>query len=174
MNALAKPKVGDYLNDHFVSSHQKVGTFQKIGNDKVGGNVACYFCKIDGTVIHAIPGPVDEATFLSEARFAVELHHSALFLATTGNNKHANLTQKKTVYAKVIKKGFEDRVGPTVPANKSIKPVKGAGWQPDLSQQGMVNATLYQTPLPRLEVLYPYLWEKVLHEKLSAAPIAVR
>ncbi len=171
MNALAKPKVGDYLNDHFVSSHQKVGTFQKVGNAKVGGNVASYFCKSDGTVIHAIPGPVDAATFLSEARFAVELHNSALLLATTGTNKHANLTQQKTVYAKVIKKGFEDRVGPTIPVNKSNKV---AGWQPDRSQQGMVNLTLFQTPLPRLEVLYPYVWEKVLREKLSAAPIAVR
>jgi len=48
-------------------SHQKVGTFQKIGQQKVGGNVACYFCKPDCSVIHAIPGPVDEATFSTES-----------------------------------------------------------------------------------------------------------
>ena len=170
MNALAKDKVGGYMNDHFVSSHQKVGTFQKIGNQKLGGNVAGYFCKTDGTVIHAIPGPVDEATFLAEARFAVELHNSALFLATAGPNKNLNLTQQKAVYAKAIKKGFEDRVGPTVtlPKGGIRSQPKGAG------QQVQVNQLLYQTPLPRLEVLYPYVWEKILREKLSAAPITVR
>ncbi len=170
MNALAKDKVGSYMNDHFVSSHQKVGTFQKIGDQKVGGNVASYFCKFDGTVIHAIPGPVDEATFLAEARFAVELHNSALFLATAGPNKNLNLTQQKAVYAKAIKKGFEDRVGPTVtlPKGGIRSQPKGAG------QQVQVNQLLYQTPLPRLEVLYPYVWEKILREKLSAAPITVR
>ena len=43
-----------------------------------------------------------------------------------------------------------------------------------IGQQVQVNQLLYQTPLPRLEVLYPYVWEKILREKLSAAPIAVR
>ena len=170
MNALANEKVGSYINDHFVSSHQKVGTFQKIGDQKLGGNVASYFCKSDGTVIHAIPGPVDAATFLAEARFAVELHNSSLFLATAGSNKNLNLTQQKGVYTKAIKKGFEDRVGPAVTLFKGHIRGEAKG----IGQQVQVNQLLYQTPLPRLEVLYPYVWEKILREKLSAAPIAVR
>ena len=170
MNALAKEKVGEYMNDHFVSSHQKVGTFQKIGDQKVGGDVASYFCKPDGTVLHAIPGKVDEATFLAEARFAVELHNSALFQATAGPNKHLTLPQQQVVYAKAVKKGFADRVGSSVPLMEGY--IRRAGKA--LNQQTQVNLLLYQTPLPRLEVLYPYVWEKILREKLSAAPISVR
>ena len=151
-----------------MSAHQKVGTFQKIGNAKVGGNVACYFCRSDGTVIRAIPGRVDEATFLSEVRFAVELHNAATFQMTAGHNKDSPKSKQNGAYAAAIKKGFADRVETAAPA----KPIRG--WKPTGGQQGMVNALLYQTPLPRLELLYPYVWEKVLGEKLSAAPIAVR
>ena len=59
MNALAKEKVGKYLNTHFVSAFQKVATFQVAGKAKQGGNVASYFCTHDGLVLHAIAGPVD-------------------------------------------------------------------------------------------------------------------
>jgi len=31
VNALADEKVGDYLNDHFASAAQKVGTFRIVG-----------------------------------------------------------------------------------------------------------------------------------------------
>ena len=44
MGALTDEKVGEYLNEHFVSSFQKVGTFRVVGAQKQGGNVASYFC----------------------------------------------------------------------------------------------------------------------------------
>ena len=109
MNALAKKKVGEYLNDHFVSSHQKVGTFEKIGNQKVGGNVASYFCRPNGTVIHAIAGPVDQSTFLAEARFAVELHNAASFQGFA--LKTLDSPREHAIYAAAVKKGFADRLG---------------------------------------------------------------
>ena len=52
MNALANKEVGKYLNKHFVSSYQKVGTFKIVGKQKQGGNVASYFCAPDGRVLH--------------------------------------------------------------------------------------------------------------------------
>lgn len=78
MNALASPEVGEYLNEHFVSSFQKVGTFQIVGQQKQGGNVASYFCAPDGRVLHVVAGPVDADTMLREARWVVDTVRQAL------------------------------------------------------------------------------------------------
>ena len=141
MNALAKAKVGDYINDHFVLSHQKVGTFQKIGQQKVGGNVACYFCKPDCSVIHAIPGPVDEATFSTESPLRRGLRNSASFLSTAGNYTKQNATQQKTASTKAVKQGFADRVAP---ANTRVK-AKGAG----RGQSAAVTGQISRSAQPR-------------------------
>lgn len=71
MSALANPEVGKFLNDNFVSSYQKVGTFKIVGGNKQGGNVAAYFCAPDGRVLHVIAGPVDATTFLRESKWVV-------------------------------------------------------------------------------------------------------
>ena len=72
MNALANPEVGKFINEHFVSSFQKVATFQIVNGQKQGGNVASYFCAPDGRVLHVVAGPVDAATLLREARWVVD------------------------------------------------------------------------------------------------------
>jgi len=72
VNALANPEVGKFLNEHFVSAFQKVGTFRIVNGQKQGGNVASYFCAQDGRVLHVVAGPVDAATLLREARWVVE------------------------------------------------------------------------------------------------------
>ncbi len=72
MNALANPELGKFINEHFVSAFQKVGTFRIVGNQKQGGNVASYFCAQDGRVLHVVAGPVNAATLLNEARWVVE------------------------------------------------------------------------------------------------------
>src|SRR5436305_2775067 len=69
--------VGDYLNRHFVSGFQKVATFKVAWGQKLGGNVAGYFCTADGRVLHALAGPVSAATFLKEARWANETYQLA-------------------------------------------------------------------------------------------------
>ncbi len=78
MNALANPEVGKYLNEHFVSSFQKVATFRIVGNQKQGGNVASYFCAPDGRVLHVVAGPVNADTLLREAKWVVETTRKAL------------------------------------------------------------------------------------------------
>ena len=72
MNALADPKLGKYINEHFVSAFEKVGTFRIVGRQKQGGNVASYFCAQDGRVLHVVAGPVNAATLLREARWVVD------------------------------------------------------------------------------------------------------
>lgn len=78
MNALADPKVGEFLNEHFVSSFQKVATFRIVNGQKQGGNVAAYFCAADGRVLHVVAGPVDADTLLKEARWVVGTVEQAL------------------------------------------------------------------------------------------------
>ena len=71
MGALTDKKVGEYLNENFVSSFQKVGTFKIVGGNKQGGNVASYFLAPDGRVLHVVAGPVDGPTMLAEAKWVV-------------------------------------------------------------------------------------------------------
>lgn len=78
MGALANPEVGAYINKHFVSSFQKVATFQIVNGQKQGGNVASYFCAPDGRVLHCVAGPVDAATMLREARWVVDSVRKAM------------------------------------------------------------------------------------------------
>jgi hypothetical protein len=78
VNALASPQVGKYLNEHFVSSFQKVATFRIVGKQKQGGNVATYFCAPDGRVLHVIAGPVNADQFLREAKWVVETATAAV------------------------------------------------------------------------------------------------
>jgi hypothetical protein len=78
VNALADPKLGKYLDEHFVSSFQKVGTFRIVGKQKQGGNVACYFCAPDGRVLHAVAGPVNAGAMLREAQWTVDTVKKAI------------------------------------------------------------------------------------------------
>ena len=78
VNALANEQVGKFLNEHFVSSFQKVATFKIVGAQKQGGNVASYFCAPDGRVLHCIAGPVDAGTFLREAKWVIDTTKKAM------------------------------------------------------------------------------------------------
>jgi hypothetical protein len=78
VGALANPEVGKYLNENFVCSFQKVGTFRIVGAQKQGGNVAAYFCAPDGRVLDAVAGPVDPATMLNEAKWVVTTTRKAM------------------------------------------------------------------------------------------------
>jgi hypothetical protein len=72
VNALNNPEVGKFINDNFVSSFQKVGTFRIVNGQKQGGNVAAYFCAPDGRVLHSVAGPVNGDQMLREAKWVVD------------------------------------------------------------------------------------------------------
>ncbi len=78
MNALADPKVGEFVTKNFVSAYQKVGTFRIVGKQKQGGNVATYFCAPDGRVLHCVAGPVNSQQFLVEAKWTVDTVKKAI------------------------------------------------------------------------------------------------
>ncbi len=102
MNALADPAVGKFLNENFVSSFQKVGTFQIVNGQKQGGNVASYFCAQDGRVLHVVAGPVDAQTLLREARWVVDTVKKSL--AETEKSGKSFRAQMRLAHAERLRK----------------------------------------------------------------------
>jgi hypothetical protein len=176
VNALAQEEVGKYLNTHFVAAFQKVGTFQKVGGAKQGGNVASYFCTADGRVLHAVAGPVDGATLLKEARWVVENWKLAQL-------ETKNATQLKTFFAKAhadrlaaehnldLKKGWPGKRGYTYLTPTTM--YKQASFI-SLNSQGRVHLILTMSPLVKIEQVYRVIFEKVLNEKISTNPVAAK
>jgi len=195
---LAKENVGKYVNTHFVSAFQKVATFQINGNQKQGGNVASYFCTPDGLVLHAIAGPVNDDVFLREARWTIETYNLALL----DKNKTTAQLRAAFQKAHVDRLQNEHGINPTqltrqvrMPLGKS-GPKNGQGVNPSqlllssvtvetlgmvvdqqrhrgLGNQGKVHLLLTVAPLPRIEMLYHVVFEKILNERVSTTPVVV-
>jgi hypothetical protein len=162
--------------DHFESTYQKVGTFRVVNGQKLGGNVATYFCLADGTVVHAVAGPVGARQFLTEARWAVDLRKLAA--AEAGGDVAR--------YRATVRKGHLERLasegGLSLPPNTLPKLVNGPPPVPTAGlvhrpaaqrtgTQGQVHVLLAYSPLARLEHLYPIVFEQVLGERVSTLPV---
>jgi len=165
--------------DNFEVTHQKVGTFRIVGGAKQGGNVASYFCLSDGTVIHAVAGPLNAKQYLQELRWAVDLRKLA------AGEAGGDLTK----YRATLRKGHLERLAsesglklppntlpaifngpPPVPTTNQIRTKAGR----DLGTQGQVHALLAYYPLPKIQQLYPIVFEEVLKEKLSTLPVVLK
>jgi hypothetical protein len=161
VNALANGEVGKYLADHFVSSFQKVATFQIAGGQKQGGNVASYFCTPDNRVLHVVAGPVDAATMLREARWVVEAQKLAV-LDSAGDPARFN---------EIVRRAHADRLrrehGLDVTA-----PDNGRGRRA-LNNPGRVHLLLAAAPLVKVEQVYKLVFEKILGEQVSTSPVVV-
>jgi hypothetical protein len=141
VNALANAEVGKYLDQHCVSAFQKVGTFKVTANgQKQGGNVATYFCLSDRSVLHAIAGPVDADTFLTEAKWVVEARKNALFEAPNNLNR----------YRAFFRSAHLERLGHDAGKGKA--------------NQQQVHALLARSPLVKIENVYKQVFEKILGE----------
>src|SRR5262249_44543596 len=147
------------LNAIFVSSYQKVGTFRVVDGQKQGGNVASYFCTPNGQVLQIVPGPVDAAVFLREARWAVETHKLALLECR--DNEVRFKAFFRNVHAERLWR--EHRYDIRTTARPSDRPA--------LSGQGRIHRVLAIYPLIRIEEIYKFVFEKVLDERISTAPV---
>lgn len=169
-----------------VATYLKVGTFQIVGDRKVGGNVASYFCLPDGTVLHAVAGPANGSTFLHEARWAWEIRKTALTHATdlvSGDVDRDRLRAE-------MKNAHEERFAAATNPQWALKLRAGAAgaapnghrgigaMSPDLprhvNRQAQVHWLLATRPLERIDQIYPVVWQEILREQLSNLPVATR
>ncbi|AMV25970.1 hypothetical protein VT84_16345 [Gemmata sp. SH-PL17] len=168
--------VGKFLGDNFESTYQKVGTFQVIDGAKVGGNVAAYFCLSDGTVVHAVAGPLGAKDFLREARWAVDLRKLAASEAGGDVARYRVALRRGHLERLTAESGLRlppntlPRIvpgPPSAPTNAQIQTKAGRG----LGAQGQVHVLLAYYPLPKLADLYTIVFEDVLKEKVSTLPV---
>jgi hypothetical protein len=189
VNALADKSVGDYVNEHYVASFLKVGTFTIANGAKQGGNVATYFCLPDGSVLHAIAGPVNAAQFLKEARWVVETRKLAIFEAHGDPARYKDFFRKSHVERLAKEHGLPlrmTRMQTVAMANMTGAFPDGADQasmdrlQNALQQQGggrvndnqgKVHQIMANYPLVKIEQVYRYVFERILNERVSTAPV---
>jgi hypothetical protein len=189
---LSDSAVGDYVNEHFYSAFQKVGTFKIVNGQKQGGNVATYFCLPDGTVLDAIAGPVDAKTFLQEARWVVETRKTAIteskgeYQPYTAYFRKAHAERFLEQYAgaavanqniirdprtgKIISRGqFNPFIAQLQPVGKlpTTRPVS-------MSPQAQVQWLLGTRTAPKLNEIYKLVYERILGERISNLPVLER
>jgi hypothetical protein len=177
VNALANPEVGKYMNEHFTSSYQKVGTFTLAGGQKQGGNVASYFTTPAGSVLHIIAGPVDAQTFLREARWVVETwklaqlkgdDKSAFKLKTFLRKAHSErLRQDNNV-------DLRPAMLPNVAATNAAS-TSGLEYYVKYSRRldnpGRIHLLLAAYPLIKVDQIYSVVFERLLNQPLSTNPV---
>jgi len=156
---LANAEVGKYLNGNFVASYQKVGTFTIDGAKKQGGNVASYFCTPDGRVLHAVAGPVKAEVLLREARWVVE---TAKLAALDGVKSE---TRRRVFWRKAHCERLQQE------HQVDFARIGRATRRINLNKAGRVHLLLATAPLPRLEQVYKLVFEKILNERVSTAPV---
>lgn len=156
---MTNAEAGKYLNSSFVSTYQKVGTFTINGGQKQGGNVASYFCTPEGRVLHAIAGPVNADVLLREARWVVETWKMAQLDGAKSDVRLKTFWRK--AHAERLKQ--EHNLDLTRAGRKSHGQ--------SLNNPGRVHLLLATAPLPRLEQVYKLIFEKILNEKVSTAPV---
>jgi hypothetical protein len=201
VGALANEEVGKYLNEHCVNAFQKVGTFRIVNGQKQGGNVASYFCLGDGSVLHAVAGPVDAATLLREARWVVETRKLALFEGRNNMNRYREVIRRAHLerlkeehgidlaaswasanpyasyyanpYANYFGRASDPRrMGQTSSwKDSAAKSWSRKGHHGALDKQGQVHQLLAQYPMAKIQDIYRTVFEKVLNEKISTLPV---
>lgn len=162
------------MNDHFYSAFQKIGTFRIVNGQKQGGNVATYFCRADGTVLHAIAGPVDARTFLREARWVVEMQKKAIFEAK-GNAEAYRNTFKKAHAERYLEEYGNALVNRSSRGNLGQMNARLPNQRPmGQPPQGQVEWLLGSRVPPKLNDIYKIVYEDILGERISNLPVLER
>jgi len=172
VNALANDGVADYINENFVATYMKVGTFQIVDGQKQGGNVASYFCLPDGSVIHAVPGKVDAKTLLSEARWAHDTRKFALTRSTDLNQGDFDPIKFRFLIRQAHEERFAAERNPGRPRPSSVRLPETL--PSNLSTLAQAHWYLAMDPLAKIDTVFPFIWERILNEQLSGLPVAKR
>jgi hypothetical protein len=138
--------------------------------------VASYFCLSDGTVVHAVAGPLDANQFLREAKWAVEVRKLAMTEAGGDVSKYRATVRKAHLERLSAEQGVSVPLNalPRIAAGQPPVPAEGALRTPAgrrTAGQGQVHVLLAYYPLPKLSQLYPIVFVDILKEKLSTLPV---
>lgn len=172
MNALADARVVEYMNENFVCTYLKVGTFQIVNGQKQGGNVASYFCFPDKSVVHAVPGQVTADKLLSEARWAYEMRKTAITHATDVAKDIVDARKMRDLLSRAHAERYHAEQN-NWNGKKSYVPVPG-NMPKHVSQQSQAHWLLARQPMGNLDNIYPFVWTQILREDLSTGPVAKR
>jgi hypothetical protein len=173
VGALADADVANYLNQHFVSSFQKVGNFRIVNGQKQGGNVASYFTLPDGRVLHIVAGPVDAATLLREARWVVETRKLAVMTSERNAAKYQASWQKAHIERLLAEHGVHEcskgngHHGQLTQARMNALMHHRAG----LPLQAQVHSLLANSPLAPIDKIYREVFETILKQQTSNLPV---
>lgn len=193
MNALASEEVGKFLNDHFVSSFQRVGTFRITNNgQKQGGNVAAYFCAPDGRVLHAIAGPVKAPELLENATWVVatvkraiaESKGDATRFKEIVRRRHADRLEERhgirvtpvlldeTLPDPETAPAYRDPQGRRLAPKLPLPPVENRGevWGA-LTNAARVHHLLSAHAMKKVEGVYGAVFEGILGERVTTKPV---
>ena len=113
----------------------------KVGNkiQKNGGNVASHFLTPGGRLIHSVTGPVSAGVLLDEANWAREMYAEAQSKSDKAGLKHIAASHQQAAMSAINNK---DR---------------------------QVHELLSARPLPKLELVYKEVFEKILGQRVSKA-----
>ena len=148
----------------------KVGKFQIINGQKVGGNVASYFCLADGSVIHAIAGKVDGDKLLREAHWAADTRKTAQLKST----KLATGKMDMSEYARQVAMAHGERYHAEMNNHIGDKNTIPPKMPLIANQQARTHWLLAKDSLADLDTVYPIVWRQILGEELSALPVQRR
>lgn len=106
---------------------------------KNGGNVASHFLTSTGRVIHSVTGPVSAKVLLDEAKWAVNLFEQSKSKPYNSRSQYVSWAHQE------------------------------ASWSPVSNQDRKVHELLSMRPLPKLQLVYEEIFEKILGQKVSEA-----
>jgi hypothetical protein len=160
-----------------------------VNGAKQGGNVASYFCTPDGRVMHIVAGPVDGDTMVREARWVVDnwklarLHGPADATRLAAYFRKAHGDRLRREYGiDLAKRVTIPTADPTAGLLASLFETPAGGRKGNingarvikLDRQAKVHYLLATYPLVRTGQIYEIVFEKILGERISTLPVAVR
>lgn len=166
MGSLSNKQVGKFINENFIATFKKVGTFRIQNGIKIGGNVVSYFLTPDGRVISAVGGPVQPEMLLKEAKWA----HKVWEEANKGLEKEKNSRLKNR---KIIDRVFcsvKDRMRKASKVDYNYMYYKHTYYFEDLKKMHHVIANglivMFKESLPHIDSVYEKVFMAV-GEKVS-------
>src|SRR5262249_20075219 len=133
-------------------------------------------CDPDGGVLHAVAGPAEASSFLREARWAIETRKLALL--ESGGDAGRYRASFRLAHAQRLENehGVRDVnwlwLPPYQPWEEALASLlDNDRHAPNLNEQGRVHLLLAAFPLVPLDQVYKVVYEKVLNEKVTTAPV---